>query len=422
MAELFDPYGHNCLTQNLGPILSRKAAAVALGFLPPAPKNIESVPRHTRRHLLMSLRDLYIPSLDGLRIQETIDLCVRQGYRYRDPNAPLSWQLISGESIQHKTPRAPPQAAVVIGHSGTGKTEAILRAFHCYPRQVITHERFPNIAGPHHQMVWLTADVPANGKAVELAANLMISWDQAMRQWLPERLPRFEGRYGGSAKDGLPMLNEWRQVALTHFLGVLHLDEVQNFFSLESKKTRQQKARIGEQRELKIIEDQCLKWLLSLINTWQIPLILSGTPDGINALTKRLSNAQRFATSGFHHLKHFETPSEPEYRELFLKTLFQYQYVQTPLPLSDDVAELIHKHTAGVPRLIIALWIATHRVAFENTRRDALTTDDIERAASTYLAPVKDAVEALRSNDPLRMARYEDLLPTDDFWREFFSS
>lgn len=421
MTDRYDPYGSNRLTQHLGPILSRKDAAIALQFLPPMPKDISSLPRHIRQHLLMSLRDLHIPSLEGLRVQETIDLCVRQGYRYRDPDAPLSWQLISGESIQHKTPRAQPLAAIVIGHSGTGKTESILRALSCYPRQVITHEHFPNLVGPHHQMVWLSTDVPSSGKAVDLARNLMISWDQAMLRWLPDRPPRFEGRHGVTSKDGQLMLNEWRQVALTHFLGMLHLDEVQNFFKLESKEERRRKAKADEQRELKIIEDQCLKWLLSMTNTWQIPLMLSGTPDGIAALKKRLSNAERLASSGFHQMKHFESPTEPEYCELFLKTLFQYQYVQTPLPLTDDVAELIHKHTAGVPRLIIALWIAAHRVAFENPR-DALTTDDIERAASTYLAPVQDAVEALRSNDPLRMARYEDLLPTDDFWRQFFSS
>jgi hypothetical protein len=30
------------------------------------------------------------------------------------------------------------------------------------------------------------------------------------------------------------MLNEWLQVASIHFLGVLHLDEIQNFFRIQS--------------------------------------------------------------------------------------------------------------------------------------------------------------------------------------------
>lgn len=421
MADVFDPYGTNRLILPLGPILSRKEAATALWYRPPLPpKNIGSVPKHTRQHMLMSLRDLHIPSLDGQRVQETIDLCVRQGYRYRDPDSPLTWQLVGGD-LQHKTPRAPAQAAVVIGHSGTGKTEAILRAFNCYPQQVIIHEQFPNMVEPHPQVVWQSVDVPSSGKAADLAENLMISWDLTMQRWLPKRPLRFEGRYGGATKDAAAKLNEWRQVALTHFLGILHLDEVQNFFRLESKKTRQQKAKTGESRELKIIEDQCLKWLLSMTNTWQIPLILSGTPDGVSALIKRLSNIQRFAGSGFHQMPHFKSPAEPEFCQIFLTTLFQYQYVQNPLQLTDDIAELIHRFTAGIPRLIIALWIAAHRVAFERSKEDALQANDFEHAASTYLAPVQDAVEALRSNDPLRMARYEDLLPTDDFWRQFLS-
>jgi len=77
--------------------------------------------------------------------------------------------------------------------------------------------------------------------------------------------------------------------------------------------------------------------------------------------------------------------------------------------------------TAGVPRLIVALWFAAHRVALERTD-DTLRLDDFQKAASRYLAPVQPAVLALRSGDPAKMMQFEDLMPTDDtFWATFWS-
>ena len=88
--------------------------------------------------------------------------------------------------------------------------------------------------------------------------------------------------------------------------------------------------------------------------------------------------------------------------------------------MSAELAKVIVELSAGIPRLIIALWIAAHRVAFER-EADDLRLNDFRRAASTYLAPMTPAVAALRSKDPMRMRHYEDLVNRDDgFWSTFW--
>ncbi|WP_312844670.1 hypothetical protein [Diaphorobacter nitroreducens] len=232
---------------------------------------------------------------------------------------------------------------------------------------------------------------------------------------------RFDKTLSGDWRNGMQMLEEWRQVASTHFLGLLHLDEIQNFFKL-STLDRRRRRKVGEEPpELSIVEDQCIKWILTLMNTWQIPLLVSGTPDGVSALTKRLSNAERIVTSGYHAFKHFTDVEDPVFRQQFLPRLGVYQYVARPLPISDELAVVIMEKTAGVQRLIIALWVAAHRVAFER-KEDDLRLDDFRVAADSYLAPVGPAVDALRSQDPKRMGRYEDLITRDhSFWGQFWS-
>lgn len=107
---------------------------------------------------------------------------------------------------------------------------------------------------------------------------------------------------------------------------------------------------------------------------------------------------------------------------MFLSTLGRYQYVAKKIKVDSALVELILELTAGIRRFIIALWIAAQRVALERIKGE-LRPDDFRRAAATYLAPIAPAVAALRSNDPVKMARYEDLLPRDgQFWAKFWSA
>ena len=164
------------------------------------------------------------------------------------------------------------------------------------------------------------------------------------------------------------------------------------------------------------------KYQRRIINTWQVPLLVSGTPDGIGALTRRLSNTERIVTSGYHAFRHFGDAKDPEFRNLFLPQLGEYQYVKNRLAVDNDLANLIIELTGGIQRLIVALWIAAQRVALERNKGD-LRLDDFRKAAATFLAPVGPAVAALRSNDPARMSKYEDLMPSEGvFWSHYWNS
>lgn len=414
-----DVYGNNILQTGLGPILDRTESLKRMMVLPPFPVDCSTIPRHIRLHHLMTVRDLYIPSTESGRVVETIDLMIRQGYRYRDPHQAEAWRLISHELLPSGRRRAPAMAAVVVGHSGVGKTETIRRTLEQYP-QVLPHNSFPQIIGPHRQVTWISVDVPSSGRSSDLAANLMYAWDEAMALFDPKLGTRFTAALSASRRDGQKMLDEWRQVAMTHFLGILHLDEVQNFFKLPSLKSRRARTATGES-ELSIVEDQALRWILSLTNTWQTPVLMSGTPDGVGALTRRLSNTQRFVTSGYHHMQPFSGPDCPMFKDVFFPQLIKYQWLKFPLRESDELRKEVINLTAGIPRLIIALWVAAQRMALERSD-DVLRLDDLKTASSHFLRPVQPAVQALRSGDPKLMSRYEDLVRVDDgFWEQFWS-
>jgi len=365
----------------------------------------------------MRLRDLHIPQLEECRLYDTVDLMIRTGYRYRDPNATATFAALSGEAMRYKRPGTRAIAAAAEGASGCGKTEAALRCFGLYPRQCLMHDSFPRLLGPHMQVVWLSADVPSSGKSEDLARTLMTTW---LRDTGSDRFTALLAKERFS--NPLQALEEWRQVALAHSLGILHLDEVQNFFKLGTLEQRRKRKSGDGPPELSIIEDQCLKWVLTLLNTWGLPILFTGTPDGIGALTKRLSTMERFATGGYHAFGVFETWDDPAYKQSFLGQLGRYQYLERKLAIDDDIAKLILELSGGIRRIIVALWIAGQRIALERVTDDFRATD-LVTAANTFLAPLAPAVAAIRSKDPIRMSRFEDLVSRDPtFWLRFWSN
>lgn len=415
--DMHNPYAGNILVGGLGTIPSPMAASASLTHLPDIPGEMDGIPRHIRLHHLMAVRDLHLPPLIERQLLQTTDLMVRQGYRYRDPLHSSTWGAVSGESQKRGILLPQAFAAAVEGLSGVGKTQGCLRCLHNFPAQTIHHSTFPRLADGLLQTVWLSVEVPASGKATDLARALMEAWDRAtggdrFAHWLSK----------DKITDGMKALDEWRQVAVGHFLGVLHLDEIQNLFKLSSLKQRKDRKSLLDAPELSIVEDQLLRWLLYLTNSGQIPLLVSGTPDGIGALTKRLSTLERINTMGYHAFEPFSDPKAPEFLTTFLGQLGKYQYVNHRLAVDESLADLIIELSGGIQRVIIALWVAAHRVAFER-KEDDLRLSDFTQAASTWLAPLAPAISALRSKDADRMARYEDLIRRDTvFWAAFWES
>jgi hypothetical protein len=412
--DSFDPYAGNILVSGLGNIPSPESALRSLIALPPLPGSLEGIPTHIRLHQLLSVRDFHLPPLIERQLLQTVDLMVRKGYHYRDPRLASTWSNISGECLPRRNPLAPAFAAAVEGLSGVGKTQACIRSLLNFPNQVISHNEFPHLANGLRQPVWLSVEVPTSGKASDLARALMQAWDDAMgtkrfAKWLAKE----------KISDGMLALDEWRQVAVGHFLGVLHLDEIQNLFKLISLKARKDRKRSGEASELSIVEDQLLRWLLYLTNSGQIPLLVSGTPDGIGALTKRLSTLERITTMGYHPIEPFSNHIAPGF-ETFLGELGKYQFVRHKIAVDETLAKLIIGLTGGIQRVIIALWVAAHRVAFER-KSDDLLLSDFSDAAKTWLAPLAPAIAAISSKDPEKMGRYEDLIRRDTtFWAKFW--
>lgn len=394
-------YADNVLIDACGPILSRATLMRRLLHRPPLPGAIPAgIPPEIVEYRMACLWRLHVPTAAGIELAQSIDVLLRQGYVHRNPIKASTWRHIYMQDSADV--HCPVQlAACVVGLSGAGKTSALERAL-SLRQQVVVHERFPHMVRPVHQLVWLKVDVPGSGKVVDLVESLSRAADAVLGTNYTADLLRGRPR-------GARMAHEWLAKMACHFPGIIVLDELQNLFRIQAKAVRQ-RAKEGERPALAVVEDEALKFILTLTNTSKIPFVGCGTPDGIAAFGTRMSTAQRLLTGGYHRIEPDPSAKDGYFRRYLLSCLADYQWLPERMEMTASVADEIYRLTAGIPRICMMLWIHAQRRALA-CKAPELSLEHLQHAAANALAPLQPAVEALLSQDANRMARYEDLLP-----------
>jgi len=397
-------YRDNVLIDPCGPPLSRIDIAKKLVYLPPLPGDAVSAPAHVRKHELGAIRRIHIPSASGITLAESIEFMTCQGYVHRKPTDAKTWARLYGLGEQGPDHSPIQLAASVVGLSGAGKSVAVEKALRLRP-QVVTHGQFPGLIGPVRQLLWLKIDVPGSGRIADLVESLTRATDQVLGTEYTKEL------YSGRQRSPATLAHEWIQKVSCHFLGLLVLDEVQNLFKIERKNVRQVLSKRGAERPaLRIVDDQALKFLLTLTNATRWPMLVCGTPDGMEAFHTRMSTSQRLVTGGFHRIVHAETADDEFFRKRLFPKLCDYQWFPERLPPTDQLRELVHELSGGIPRICMLLWEHAHKRALDRNA-NCLSPDDFRYVSAHSLAPLQPSIQALLSGDPRRQAQYEDLLP-----------
>jgi hypothetical protein len=379
-------------------------------YLPPMPEPAGAIPPHELEHLVADVFRMHIPTPAGIELAQTIGFMLRQGYVHRNPSSPATWQRIYSGIGTQAAFSSIQLGAMVTGVSGAGKSTAIERALQLYP-QVVAHEEIPGLATPSPQLLWLKVDVPASGKTVDLVENLVRATDAALGTSYTSDL------LSGRRQTGAALAHRWLQKVSCNFLGLLVLDELQNLFRIETKAVRTvvKRRNTGARPELRIVDDEALKFLLTLSNFSKIPTLYCSTPDGMAALGTRMSTAQRMLTAGFHTISHAQSADDDFFRKRLFPVLCRYQWLPEKLPASDELRRLLFDLSAGVSRLAVMTWFHAHRRAIQR-KAHGLSHEDFRHAGEHALGPLRPAVMALLSDDPAQLQRYEDLTGAVRVW------
>ena len=340
---------------------------------------------YLRAYYVPDLKDFFQPTARHLVLARRLDLVIRNGYRHRHPFGPKRAKILQQQydAAQNgaKGPvtfdeKKPICSMSLIGISGGGKsttTEAILAA---YP-QYIFHPDYDL-----HQIVWLKVECPRDGSIKELALNILRAFEAVLGVSLVKP---------GAKPTATSMLAKAKQLAIAYSLGALVLDELQN---LNVKKS-------GGREEM-------LNWLQELVNELRIPVVFLGTFKATSVMGVDLRHARR--TSAVGRLEWKPLPFDEEWKAM-VRTLWGYQWLKLPGLLDDEMQVTLHAETQGVRALLVDMFLVSQLHAMRGD--ECVTPKLFKKVARTEFAAVQPMLNALRSGDPRRLMKFEDIASYD---------
>jgi|GEM_PF-4556872 len=197
----------------------------------------------------------------------------------------------------------------------------------------------------------------------------------------------FRKQYGARI-DQEALLGHVKHLMATYSVGIIVIDEIQN---LSVKRTDSR--------------DEMMNYFQTLCNTFKLPIMLMGTIKAMKLLQPDLRQARRNAALGAFT---WERLRNDKAWELMLGSLWEYQWLEEPIELTESMANMLYEETQGIVAVLSNAFILAQLRALRNKQKK-LSEDLFKWVIKKDMAPIQPMIKALQSGDPRRIARYEDI-------------
>lgn len=395
-----EKYRGNPAIEALPAILDEDSFLEKATYFPPYSQEDRKLPTHLRIHQILSAAEFFQPLAMHIHLEQKISTVLRAGYRSRNPAHNEFWEAIdqkvakSGQPTDDKygtsdekfkeqlhSTRSSALSVAFLGISGIGKTSGLKTILSMYP-QVILHKNYNGKKFSHRQLVWLIVECPHNGSIKQLCINFLQAVDSILDT-------NYERSYGQNGRASEPTLvAAMARVAAAHSLGLLIIDEINNL----------RVARGGG-------DEKMLNFFVSLTNVVGIPVLPVGTPKAAQLFTGALRMARRGSGQGdviWNALKNDGN------WELFLESLWRYQYTKKETPLTPDLIDVIHDETQGIIDFAVKIYMLAQIRAI-TTGTECLDETLIRSVAIDSLQMAQPMLDALRSGNIDKIKEFDDV-------------
>lgn len=389
-------YDNNPLIEALPAILSDDGAALALQRKPAFPTAEErELPAKLKLHAVNRLRDVVLPLMVHLEIEEEFSQLIRRGYTNRNPFARNTVAMRHAESLADISQTDFSSSAnnmTVIGLSGMGKTTALNAVCSLYP-QVIIHTQYKDHIFLQTQVVWLKLECPHDGSMRGFCAAFFDALDAALGVEEYGKLVRTRASIE-------ILLQHIGRLCRTFYIGAIVIDELQHLLTRPKDK------------------EKLLNFFVTLSNSAGVPLVYVGTNAMLDLFTSVVRNARRAASMALITLDRFSP--EDENWHILVEILWMYSWLPTPTTLDDELMEKLYDFSQGNVDFLVKLLILSQKLAVtENLGQ--IDCALLERVYNQHMRLLHRPIMALRSNDPAQLLQFDDLMPTKDMIAEMMN-
>ncbi|HJV16811.1 MAG TPA: ATP-binding protein [Bacillales bacterium] len=268
-----------------------------------------------------------------------------------------------------------------IGISGSGKTRTLNLLLNTYP-QVISHTSHKNQHMNLYQISHLLIQTPFDGSVKTIIYDFMYQVDLIMGT-------NYFKRYSNSRLSTSQLMPIIAQIARSTHLGMLIIDEIQNLKSVKSKNS-----------------SQVLNFFTTLINLLNIPIVMVGTPRAMDIFQSQFRQARRNTNTGnimWDRLK------RDDIWDLFLRGLWQYQWTREESAFNEEFSTVLYDASQGIIDICVKLFMMCQLRSI-TSGEETITIPLIKKVAEEELKIVSPMLNALRTNNLMKLADYDDLV------------
>jgi hypothetical protein len=339
-------------------------------------------------HLIYNANQFFKPNWVHLDLEQRLSRLLRAGYLARNPLTCGYWREVDQRVQSSSNPPRLQAAATgfnLVGISGIGKSTAMEAILRLYP-QVIIHHRYGERDFSFVQIVWLKLDCPFDGSIKGLCVNFFQELDEILGTHYYQNY----SRSGRASTDEL--LGHMKRLTALHGVGCLVIDEIQHLSVAKSA---------GVSR--------MLNFFVQLVNTMGMPVVLVGTYKALPLLTSEFRQARRASGQGDFV---WERMQLDEVWQMFVETLWRYQYLHQPTPLTPQLTDVLYEVSQGITDFAVKAYLLAQMRAIA-TGIEAVTPAMVRSVAMDSFRFARDVLEALRTNDWQKLKMVPDIQLVD---------
>lgn len=370
---------------------TREQALDGMQRLPEYSDKMRRLPAQLRTHAAMDVLHFFQPLPIHLKLEGMVSRMIRDGYLSRNPLNPAQSDDLKTRQEHYKQcgvygdQFAPSGCGFTIcGMSGVGKTTALIRVLNLYP-QIIIHSNYKGKRFTRVQLTWLILECPKDGSTKALCTRFFKTIDYVMGG-----TTAYAKKFGSKNRTTNDLMDSMANVAATHLLGALVIDEIQYLSVAKSGGA-----------------DEMLNFFVDLVNTIGLPVIIVGTYDAIPLLTSTFRKARR--GSGQGDLVWDPMPFDESW-QLFAESLWRYQYVREKCPLTGELSSALHEISYGIADIANRIYLAAQVRAIENGS-ERITEGLLRSAYRDDFRLVSHIIETLLSGEEALAAHIKDVHP-----------
>lgn len=385
----------NPLTEAVEVIANKDELTQKLTFIPCCKESLADVPAVYQQVLLERLETIHVPAPYLHSMYNKFMGLILDGYsKYLPYSAEtnrlqmaIAMAARKGELVEEKLiTRTTAPSVFVHGHSGVGKTKGIRSVLKVIP-QVIQHNKFEDKIFRQDQLVWISLDMPSTPSTKGLALNFFKAVDEALDTDFYEQ---WKDKSNFSVDRHL---SQMQSIALTHHLGLVHIDELQ--FMLKYKNSKNAPS---------------FTTIEALFNKLGIPIVLSSTTTGREMFLSDTKSpdftvTRRLLTNREYQFSLYSL--ESSFFNSFFDALFPESFCTDGKKPNEQFKQVFWYLTCGLPAMMTRLAILHHETVVtmraKNTyKASKYFTGNFELLKSVYsnqFSLISGALDNLRAGN-----------------------